>query len=477
MYKVLFCASYVRNDSRSKRPGSSARRKHNANKKKASNAEPYTRHLRRCLDSLTGWFGQAQLEEPACQCRFLRRQPKKITPLLFVQAAVLLVSQNAVSLSRWAALLGVLGHTSLAKQSLWERINTSAVELLKWVLATVMGQRIPSAGGSGSEALRSFGRVFIQDSTTIQLSPHLAGAFPGASNQRGPQSGLLKIQAVYELVSQRFVHFGLSGFTRNDQAAAHDILSLLQPGELVLRDLGYFVLGSFQKIVERGAFFLSRLRLDTKAYDPGTHKEFGLLKQLKAQGHLDVQVLLGTQQLPVRLVAVKLPPAVAAERRRKARSNRDKRCCPSKRSLQLLGWAIFVTNVERERCRAKTIAQLYGLRWQIESLFKVWKSHFGLTEVPRGSSEQLLVMIYARLLFITVVTRIFQVPWLNQGPDPGPAASWFKRAALLRDYFLFLCLEAWGVSLTGVLSTQLNYHGRYDRRKRTNSVQAFMKLS
>jgi len=397
--------------------------------------------------------------------------------LLFLQAAVLLVSQNSVSLSRWAALLGILGHTRLAKQSLWARINDSSVKFLELILGAVIGRRGQQQGRSVPEVLRSFGRVFIQDSTTIKLSAKLAGIFPGATNHHGTKNGLLKIQAGYELVSQRFVHFGLSGFTRNDQAAAYDILPLLKPGELVLRDLGYFVIGSFQKIVDQGAFFLSRYRLNTKVYDPRTSRELNLLGQLKRQGHLDRQVLLGGQRMPVRLVAVKLPARVAAERRRKARSNRDKRCSPSKRSLQLLGWAIFVTNVPRQRCSAKTMARIYGVRWQIESLFKVWKSHFGLTQVPRGSSEQLLVMIYARLLFITVITRIFQVHGLNRGQPEEPAASWFKLAALLSDYFLLLCLEAWGISITGVLIDQFDYHGRYDRRKRSNSVQKFLKLS
>jgi hypothetical protein len=370
-----------------------------------------------------------------------------------------------------------LGHTSVAKQSLWGRINRSSVEFLEWVLGTVMGERMQSKGRSVPEVLRSFGRVFLQDSTTIKLSAKLAEAFPGATNKHGANKGMLKIQALYELVSQRFVHFGLSGFRRNDQTAAHDVLSLLKPGELVLRDLGYFVIGSFQQIASRGAFFLSRFKLNAKVYDCRSGRELNLLGLLRRQGQMDRWVCLGEQRLPVRMVAVKLPEPVVAERRRKARSNRDRRCSPSKRSLELLGWAIFVTNVPRQRCSTRTIAQIYGLRWQIESLFKVWKSHFGLTQIPQGSSEQLLVMIYARLLFITVVTPIFQTHRCTPGQDQEPAASWFKLAALLSDYFLLLCLEAWGISITGALIAQLEYHGRYDRRKRHNFVQKLMNLS
>jgi len=397
--------------------------------------------------------------------------------LLFLQAAVLLVSQSSVSLSRWAALLGVLGHTRLARQSLWERINPGAVEFLRHVLGVAIGRRVQDGGRSVPEALKAFGRVFIQDSTTIKLSAKLAPVFPGASNHHGTHKGQLKIQAVYELLSQRFVHFGLSGFTRNDQAATHDILPLIQRADLVLRDLGYFVVESFERIALQGAFFLSRIRLDTKLYDPRTGQELNLLGQLKRQGNLDQQVLLGSRRMRVRLVALKLPPQVAAERRRKARMNRDKRCHPSARSLQLLGWAIFITNVPRKDCGAKTIAEIYRLRWQIENLFKVWKSHFHITEVPNGSASQLLVMIYARLVFITVLAQVARVNWSDPWAQRRPASSLFKIAALLGDYLLPLCLEAWDIGLCNTLMEQFDYHGRYDKRSRKNSVQKFMNLS
>jgi hypothetical protein len=115
------------------------------------------------------------------------------------------------------------------------------------------------------------------------------------------------------------------------------------------------MVGSFEQIACKGAFFLSRLRPDTKRHDPRTGRELNLLGRLKAQGTLERKVWLGSQRMPVRLVALKLPPQVAAERRREARMNRDKRCNPSARSLQLLGRSNFVTHVPRKNCGTKTI--------------------------------------------------------------------------------------------------------------------------
>lgn len=408
----------------------------------------------------------------------MRRKAKKLTPLLFVQAALLLVGQSVVSLSRWAVLLGVLSGSRLSKQSVWGRINHGAVWFLQHILGLVLAERVIQRSHGVTQALRSFGRVVIQDSTTLKLAARLAACFPGSRNQRGSKHGQLKIQVTYELLTQRFLNFGLSGFNRNDQAAACDVLPLLQKGDLVLRDLGYFVGESFDKIAQAGAFFLSRLRLDTGLFDPKTHLPVNLLGQLKRYGQLDIPVLLGQQKLSVRLVAVKLPEPVAAERRRKAKQNRDRRCKPNARHLALLGWAIFVTNVDRSVLGAKAVAMVYGLRWRIETIFKSWKSHFRITVVPKGSEAQLLTLIYARLLFITVMAQLCQGGWQTSwGAHAPPANSLLKTAALIGDFFLSLCLQAWQPRLEEALLLQLDYHCRYERRTRLNFVQILMKLS
>lgn len=430
------------------------------------------------MELIQQWLQPSQLEEHARQTGFMRRKPKKLTPLLFVQAALLLIGQSVVSLSRWAVLLGVLSGSRLSKQSVWERINQSAVCFLQQIPGLALAERVTQQGQCISEVLRSFGRVLIQDSTTLKLVARLAALFPGSRNQRGAKHGQLQIQVTYDLLSQRFLNFGLSGFNRNDQAAAGDVLPLLQKGDLVLRDLGYFVTDSFQRIAQAGAFFLSRLRLDTGLFDPKTNQPIDLLGQLKRYGQLDRPILLGHQKLPVRLVAIPLPEPVAAERRRKAKQNRDRRCKPKARHLALLGWAIFVTNVSSEVLSAKEVAKVYGLRWRIETIFKAWKSYFRITAVPKGSEAQLLSVIYARLIFITVMAQLcdggWQDPWKAQAPPPR---SLLKIAGLIGDFFLSLCLQAWQPRLAEALLLQLNYHGRYERRARQNFVQNLMKLS
>src|SRR6267154_2226921 len=68
---------------------------------------------------------------------FRVRRAKKITPVLFVQAACLVVTLGLVSYRRWAALLGLLGQCTLSKQALFERMNAKAVSFLQSVLGAL----------------------------------------------------------------------------------------------------------------------------------------------------------------------------------------------------------------------------------------------------------------------------------------------------------------------------------------------------
>ena len=411
----------------------------------------------------------------ARQTRWCRRLPKKLTPLLFLQSTVLLLTRSSASLVAWASLAGLFGNLSLSKQALWERLRAPAVDFLAAVLARCLGQRLlDSAPASVPEALKAFGRVLIQDSTCLSLPSRLARFFPGSSNQRGTRRGQLKIQCTLDLLTHRFVAFALSSFRRNDQAAAHDILEVLRPGDLVLRDLGYFVPRSLRRIGEAGAFFLSRLRSDVRLEDPSTGRELDLLRALRRHGQLDCLVRLGCGgcSWTLRLVALPLPPEVAAERRRKARRNRDRRCNPRERTLALMGWSIFVTNVPARQMSARTVAQVYGLRWRVETLFKAWKSGLHLERVPGGGRYALEAAIYGQLILISILALLWPMDERASG-----SFSLIRFVGLVADNLFALISCVAQSDFWQRFAIQVQTHARYDSRRRPNFMEIFAGLS
>ena len=199
--------------------------------------------------------------------------------------------------------------------------------------------------------------------------------------------------------------------------------------------------------------------------------QLSLLGILRRDGRFDQNVLLSAEhKVPVRLVALPVPEQVANQRRRKAKTNRDKRCNPSKAHLELLGWNIFVTSVDSLTWGAETVQKVYGVRWRIEIIFKSWKSYFNLTRTPTGSAIQLEVLIWAKLLAICLFQKLFGCLELHIA----------QPVSLLKTAQFFTWQLIW--SLTGSIIVELSAesihkHLRLEKRKKIDYYSPRLLLS
>jgi hypothetical protein len=331
-------------------------------------AQPLLRSFERSLQRLRSALLALDIEAIARRSGFLRRRPRKI-PMADLALALVAVGAEAVlSLERVAHWIGLAAHTSYSKQAFHKRLRHPIEPFLAEVACALFASFLNPLRTSGW--LAPFKRVLLHDSTTHSLPKHLAKAFPGPRNARNKTAATLKIQCVADLLQGAVVHLSLSGFTRNDQAASADILSLARPGDLILRDLGYFSLEVLQRLQSLGAFFLTRWRRDLSLRDARTGRVLDLARGLRQQGGFDGPVLVGEKRLPLRLVALALPEEVANLRRQRAKSNRDRRLKPTRESLFLMSWNIYLTNVPASVWHATVLAKIYGLRWRVEMIFR-----------------------------------------------------------------------------------------------------------
>jgi len=424
---------------------------------------------------------QINLNKIARSSKFYQRTPQKISAFPFIKALCNAAYQNIFSYSKVAFLLGLLG-ADVSKQGVAGRFNRYAVAFFKQVLNAVIDNISGLHSANKQGALGTFTNVYLQDSTNLKLPQHLADAYPGAKNQSGKENAGMKIQATFNLKNEQMADFGLSAFTHTDQAASKDILDLVQPKDLVIRDLGYFVLSVFEKLSQMGVFFLSRLKNNVAIYYPKSGRRLNLLTLLKKQSSLDIDVLIGCkQQLAVRLVAMPVPDHIANERRRKAKNNRDRRLKPSKESLKLLGWQIFVTNVGRSIWDPLTICKLYAIRWRIEIIFKAWKSHLALTSIPQGSKNELDVYIYSQLLNITIFHAFFDHLNRYMIDKHDKYISMLKLAPLFNQIVSAIYLlgdTIRGAQLEHFIENLLLRHCCYEKRKqRTNYAECMEYLT
>jgi hypothetical protein len=247
-------------------------------------------------------------------------------------------------------------------------------------------------------------------------------------------------------------------------------MAFLQPGDLVLRDLGYFAVKALKEIAGAGAFFLSRFRVGTSLFSPDTREQINILSLLKAKGALDRPLLLGAGEwLRVRLVAIPVPPEIAEQRRRKAKNDRDKRYPPSKEKLALMGWEIFVTNIPLEQMTSTQIRSLYGLRWRIEIIFKAWKSSLNFTDFTCTAGEnQVQVLIIGRMIHGVMMQKAWSEWHACLKTTTGKRLSLLKTSARISHnvglFIRFISNPDPDSNLAGFLAT----HCAYEPRKRKN---------
>ena len=402
---------------------------------------------------------------------FVRRRARKLELRAFVKALLGLVGVARPTLTTLVKAMLLAGQSTYTPQALAKRVRWHAEQFITALLGAIFQQHAAPLLQQGR--LRSFQRVLIQDSTTVALPDRYAPVFPGSVNQSQRSLAQLKLQCVFSLDRLTLCQFSISGYTRNDQAAAADIFAVLQPNDLVLRDLGYFSLPIMAQIRERRAHFLSRLHHSTGIYDPQTMTLLNLPQLLRQNGQLDCQVLLGTIQLPARLVALPVPEQVANQRRRLARRNR--RSQPSKTSLALMNWNLFVTSVPPELWPTEAIRAVYRLRWTVEIIFKACKSHLRLEQLNTHSESMLRLSIISRLLFCAMTLDLWATLEWQRPTDQH--ASILRVARVLADCAALISCIVFRCSPAQLLDHLLNAHAFYlPRRDRLNTPQLLHSL-
>ncbi len=340
---------------------------------------------------------------------FIRRQ-RQVTGAGFVQALVFgfLANPQATleQLAQSAANVGM----PLSPQGLDKRFTQAAATCLQQVLAAAV-QQVVAAHPVAIPILQRFNGVYLLDSTTITLPDALASVWQGCGGTATGSAAALKVQVLGNLTTGALRSVGLEDGRASDQRAPVQAL-VLPPGALRIADLGYFTLEQIATAQAQGSFVLSRWYPRTALFAPdGTPLDLlGVLRD-HAQPTLDWDVVLGsTQRVPMRLVAERVPQEVADQRRRRIRKEaREKGRPVSAHLLALADWTICVTTVPRAQLTVAEALVLLRVRWQIELLFKLWKSH-GQVDTSRSQQAwRILCEVYAKLLSMIVLHWVLLV--------------------------------------------------------------------
>jgi hypothetical protein len=416
--------------------------------------------------------------EKAATTTGLVKRRSKLTGSVFTQTLVFgwLADPKASlsSLTQMAATLGV----QLSPQALFQRFNPQAAGCLQQVLEGTLEEMI-AAEPVAIPILKRFSAVVVQDSSIIMLPDALQEVWAGCGGTNSYGKSALKLQVRLDLST------GLLLGPFLDHGRVPDSNSWVQRaplprGALRIADLGYFRLDTFRELAEQGSYFLSRLKAGTKLYQAdGTGLDLSSLLTGGTSHRVDLPVLVGrAHHLSARLLAVRVPQEVSAQRRRQLKDQARKKRQPlSQTRLAWCDWTILITNVPQSLLSLDEALILARTRWQIELLFKLWKQRGGIDKWRSENPWRILCEVYAKLIAMVILHwTLLTCCWMY------PHRSLVKAAQTIRTYAIMLACSMTGIIATAAVIRQislcLSSGCRIERRRqRPSAYQLLLALT
>jgi hypothetical protein len=328
-------------------------------------------------------------ERQALELRALRPQypdtklktPEQLLRLLLLHGGVGVPLRQAVEV--FAEATGV----SVSHKTLHQRLS-KAGPYLRWLV-----QQLATDAHAAAAPERWAGYdVLAADATVVTR--------PGSCGTDARIHTLLRLSAL-ECVTVKVTDVSTGETLRNFD---------LRPGQLVVADRGYCTGRGFAAAVEQGADLLIRLNRGSLLLHD-RHGELlnplALAQQLqghRATEHAVYAVVDGEHRIGGRLIMVRLPKDKALQARKRLVADHGREV--SAEALEAAEYVMLFTTVPAERLSAAQCLDLYRVRWQLELVFKRWKSLCNFDELPKFRDDTIKAWLYTKILASLLLDRI-----------------------------------------------------------------------
>lgn len=429
---------------------------------------------------LTDFFTSDDIEATARRTGFVQRASKMTGKLFLTLMTFGTWSEANTTLAQLAAKVPQLGQqVDISPEAIHQRMHKKAIAFLQAMLQQALAKVQSLEHVCDDGVFTAFTHVYLADSTGFELPEALHKTFPGSGGSAAKAGA--KIQAVWDYKNSMFGHLVLTPWNIPDQRYIDTVVELAQAGTLFIFDLGYFKLKAFARLATAGAYFLSRLNHQTTLLTmaAGQYHPLDLALGLTTVEGLLLEraVFLGEKErVAARLIALRVPEAIVNARRRQAKKKAKKKgYTPSHSHMTLLAWNLFITNVPHTIWPTDVIGQVYPIRWQIELIFKSWKSYLHLASLTTKTEDPTLCHLYGRMLLIVLTYAL--CPQLR-------AQLWLKKKRELSLLKLMRHLQAFAASwmqaifqsefvlrrvLTRICATAERLAAKASRKRRTTA--------
>ncbi len=296
------------------------------------------------------------------------------------------MSQNiaTTSLTQLSSYLEASTEVLISPEGLNQRFNQAAVQFLQHLLAELLNQKLTSSMPISSPHTSIFKRIRILDSTAFQLPDPFSFVYPGAGGCS--HTAGVKIQLEYDLLSGQFLHIHIGPGKQHDRTYGSLCVPTVTANDLCIRDLGYFHLKDLQHIQEKKAYYISRIKSNTRIYQKNPNPDYfqdGRIKKGTEYIQIDMEALMNslqpgqtceifntyvgmTDKVPTRVIVHRLTKEQQQKRLQDQTVREKKKGMKySARSKRLSGINVYMTNTPTDIVPMGQVHDWYSLRWQI----------------------------------------------------------------------------------------------------------------
>ncbi|MFA2807936.1 IS4 family transposase [Bacillus mycoides] len=369
------------------------------------------------------------------------------------------ISQNVAktSLTQLCSCLEASTEVLISPEGLNQRFNEAAVQLLQRLLAELLNKKMDASMPISSPYTSVFKRIRILDSTAFQLPDVFSSIYPGAGGCS--HTAGIKIQLEYDLLSGQFLHIHTGPGKQHDRTYGSLCAPTVTANDLCIRDLGYFHLKDLQYIQDKEAYYISRIKSNTRIYQKNPTPDYfqdGRIKKGTEYIQIDMETLMNSLQpgqtceiadayvgmidkMSARVIVHRLTKQQQQKRLQDQIVREKKKGMKySPRSKRLSGINVYMTNTPTDIVPTGQVHDWYSLRWQIEISFKTWKSFFQIHHCKKIKPERLECHLYGQLIAILLCSSImFQMRQLLLMKKKRELSE-YKAIYMIKDYFLLL---------------------------------------
>lgn len=313
---------------------------------------------------------------------------------------------------------------TISKQGLHQRFNERAVDFLNQVLSQMLSHSVSQQGLISQQA--AFSSCLVRDSTRFGLPDEYSGVYKGHGGATKTES-MISIQYEMDLLSGQQVDLQLTSGCGNDQQDTKESSVDIRPNSLLIRDLGYITSSYLKAVITQKAYFLNLLPSQMQTFDQKKEnaqidfkKVFKKMKRHQLH-YMEFEILAGKKaQIPCRMIVhLNDEKTTRHKTKRTAKNTKSIGCKVSKEQKTRAKLSIYITNVAKEVIKPEAVKPLYSLRWQIELVFKTWKSLCKIDKIKKVKLHRFQCMLIAGFIWILAHWKIFQLvgKWLDQASN------------------------------------------------------------